>query len=59
LLRRQYQPLKSKGATLILISTFGNALFSSTLYINKMIANAYNVGSFFGPDDADKRIPPN
>jgi len=53
LLRRQYQPLKSKGANLLLISTFGNALFSTTLYINKMIANAYDVGSFFEPGDPD------
>ena len=43
----------------MIISTFGNALFSSTLYINKMIANAYNVGSFFEPGDANMRIPPN
>jgi hypothetical protein len=50
--------LKSKGATLILISTIGNAFYSITLYINKMIANAYNVGSFFEPGDADERVTP-
>ena len=59
LLRRQYQPLKSKGANLLIISTLGNAFFSTTLYINKMIANVYNVGSFFEPGDPEKRIPPN
>jgi hypothetical protein len=44
---------------LLIISTMGNFMFSTTLYVNKMIANAYNVGSFFGPGNVEKRIPPN
>jgi hypothetical protein len=45
--RRHYQPLKSRGANLILISIIGNQLFTNTLIINKIIANVYKVGSFF------------
>ena len=45
--RRHYQPLKNRGANLIMISTLGNYLFAITLIINKMIANAFKVGSFY------------
>lgn len=32
-------------------------MFTITLLLNKMIANAYDVGSFF--DDGQTKIPPN
>ena len=50
-IRRYYQPLKVRGSTLIILSTLGNMMFSVTLMMNKIIANAYDVGSFF--DDKD------
>jgi hypothetical protein len=35
-------------------------MFAVTLMFNKMIANGYNVGSFFdNSDGGKKRIPPN
>jgi tellurite resistance protein TehA-like permease len=46
-IRRYHQPLKIRGSTLIILSTLGNMMFSVTLMVNKIIANAYDVGSFF------------
>ena len=46
-IRRKHQPLKNRGAILITLSCIGNFLFGITLIINKMIANAYKVGSFY------------
>lgn len=61
LIRKHHQPLKNKGANLIIISAIGNFLFCIILMVNKMIANAFKVGSFFEAptDDGDLLPTPN
>lgn len=57
-IRKHYQPLKNKGANLIIISAIGNFIFCLILMVNKMIANAFRVGSFFeAPTDDGQLLP--
>ncbi len=41
-----------------MVSAFGNFLFGITLLINKLIANAYGVGSFYEAPDQGGGLPP-
>lgn len=47
-LRRNYQPLKSRGAYLIIFSLCGNFLFTAFQLIVKIINNTYRLGGYPG-----------
>eukprot|EP00347_Sterkiella_histriomuscorum_P012237 403369365 len=61
LVRRQYQPLKNRGSFLIVISVTGNFAYVGCCLVNKLIANAYKVGSFYDSLDnfAENIFQPN